>query len=139
MNHSHFGIYAIITNSKNQILLIKKARGPYCGMLDLPGGSPKDNELLEDCLLREVKEETGCDVISYQQIQAISSFFDYQNHKQENCRLLHIGIIYQAEISGDVKLDGDGEDSNGCVWCDIRSLNSQNITPFVIRALEFTN
>ena len=59
----HKGVYAIIKND-NQILLIKKARGPYTGLFDLPGGSPEKDEAPEQTLIREVKEETNCDVAS---------------------------------------------------------------------------
>lgn len=55
---SHLGVYAVITNAKNQILLIKKSRGPYKGMLDLPGGGPEFHETFEQTLEREVMEET---------------------------------------------------------------------------------
>lgn len=137
MLHSHFGIYAIITNSQNQILLIKKARGPYIDLLDLPGGSIEDFELLEDCLKREIKEETGCNIQDYQQLKTISSFFDYYDNKKINCRLRHIGVIYKVKINGNPRKDGDGEDSNGCVWLDIKSLESSKITPFVSWAIEF--
>ena len=59
--HSHFGVYAaIFRNKQREILLIKKARGPYTGRWDLPGGSPEINELLEETLIREIKEETDC-------------------------------------------------------------------------------
>jgi ADP-ribose pyrophosphatase YjhB (NUDIX family) len=138
MLHSHFGIYAIIANSNNQkILLIKKARGPYEGRFDLPGGSIENSELLEECLAREIKEETGCEIVNFKQIETISSFFDYQNSDQEDCHLRHIGVLYQAEISEVPKSHGDGEDSNGCIWRDINSLDSSNSTPFVLWAINY--
>jgi len=61
--HSHFGIYGCLKRDSS-ILLIKKARGPYEGMYDLPGGSPEQNETNEETFIREVKEETGLDVTS---------------------------------------------------------------------------
>ncbi len=44
---THIGIYAIITTN-NQILLIHKSRGPYAGLLDLPGGRPEFSENFEE-------------------------------------------------------------------------------------------
>ena len=40
VTRSHKGVYGIIRKG-NQILLIRKARGPYTGLYDLPGGSPE--------------------------------------------------------------------------------------------------
>ncbi len=37
MRHTHLGVYGFI-NKGNTCLLIKKARGPYINMFDLPGG-----------------------------------------------------------------------------------------------------
>ena len=66
-NHSnitktHFGIYGSIIKN-NKILLIKKARGPYTGLYDLPGGSPEPGESYRQTLAREIMEETGCTVV----------------------------------------------------------------------------
>lgn len=38
----HFGIYGIALNkNRDKILLVKKTRGPYTGLYDLPGGTPE--------------------------------------------------------------------------------------------------
>ena len=59
---THFGVYgSIIKNGK--ILLIKKARGPYTGLYDLPGGGQEKGESYLETLTREIMEETGCEVI----------------------------------------------------------------------------
>ncbi|MES2676715.1 MAG: NUDIX domain-containing protein [Pseudomonadota bacterium] len=136
MTHSHFGVYGIILNlDQTQILLIKKARGPYIGRYDLPGGSMESLELLEECLYREIKEETGCAVINASQIKAVSTLFHYNNGKKD-CTLRHIGVIYRAEIEGTPSATGDGEDSNGCVWHDIKSIDPDKVSPFLLLALD---
>ena len=58
MKHTHLGVYAIIRQNR-KFLLIKKARGPYTGMFDLPGGKIEFGETPEQTLVREVAEETG--------------------------------------------------------------------------------
>ena len=59
---SHLGIYAIIEKGQS-ILLVKKSRGPYQGMWDLPGGRPAHGETIFQTIQREVKEETGIQLI----------------------------------------------------------------------------
>ncbi|MBZ2197381.1 NUDIX domain-containing protein [Ruania sp. N2-46] len=53
------GIYGIWSNPQGRVVLIRKARGPYVGLLDLPGGSPEPGESPEETLRRELVEECG--------------------------------------------------------------------------------
>jgi 8-oxo-dGTP diphosphatase len=45
-----------------RILLIRRGREPFKGMWGVPGGRIEDDETAEQCLVREMKEETGLDV-----------------------------------------------------------------------------
>lgn len=129
--HSHFGVYAVIVDEPGEkILLIKKARGPYTGLLDLPGGSPEDQELLEETLIREVAEETGGNVIAMSQIGADSVLYPYG--AESDARVLrHIGVFYEAAVEGVTIGQGDGEDSLGARWFTIADLMADKVTPFV--------
>jgi len=49
---------AVILMGEN-VVLIKRKNEPYRGMYALPGGFLEDGETLEECVLREVKEETA--------------------------------------------------------------------------------
>lgn len=127
----HFGVYALIESDCGEnILLIKKARGPYKGLLDLPGGTPETHEILEQTLCREVREETGLDVEHCQQYKTLSSLFEF---KEENTNkvLRHIGVLYHAQTSGQLNFLGDDEDSNGPVWVKKSDILSRDVTPFV--------
>ncbi|HYK65349.1 MAG TPA: NUDIX hydrolase [Patescibacteria group bacterium] len=57
------GVHGVIAN-RGRILLLKRApRMSYrAGSWDLPGGHLATGETFEDCLLREIKEETSLDV-----------------------------------------------------------------------------
>jgi 8-oxo-dGTP diphosphatase len=57
------GVHGVIAN-RGRILVLRRAeRMPYRpGSWDLPGGHLAIDENFEQCLLREVKEETGLDV-----------------------------------------------------------------------------
>ena len=59
----HSGAYGVLTNALgSEILLIRKSRGPYTGLLDLPGGQIEPGESPEDAVRREFAEETGLDI-----------------------------------------------------------------------------
>jgi 8-oxo-dGTP diphosphatase len=46
-----------------RILLIKRAAEPFKGMWAVPGGRIEDDETAEECLVREMQEETGLRVM----------------------------------------------------------------------------
>lgn len=54
---------AIIPYSDHKILLIKRNTIPFKGYWALPGGRMDPGETVEQTIVREVKEETGLDVI----------------------------------------------------------------------------
>lgn len=134
--HSHFGVYGLIYNKENDsILVIKKMRGPYTGMYDLPGGSPEIEELLEETLVREIKEETSCDVTEQTQIGGVSAIFEYEKDGNP-WALRHLGVLFKAKITGTPREDSDGEDAGGCVWLPVKELEEYEVTPFVRIAIE---
>lgn len=55
------GARAILRDQEGRILLIRRRHSNYWGM---PAGSQELGESILDCVQREVKEETGLDVIS---------------------------------------------------------------------------
>lgn len=130
----HFGIYGILIRDK-KILLIKKARGPYTGLYDLPGGSQEEGESYLDTLKREIMEETGCEVVKAENERFKSIIFsDFTENSGEKGVLQHSAVLYDVEIKGKPKTTGDGLDSNGAVWVDIKGLNANNATPYALMA-----
>lgn len=128
---THIGVYALIKDQGN-ILVIKKARGPYAGKYDLPGGSFEYGESATETLIREVKEETGLVVKGYKLEDIFTCVVEYQDVNGDESSMHHIGIIYSVMVkNGELKLVGDGEDSNGAEWHAIESINLDMYSPFV--------
>lgn len=133
----YIGVYGIILN-EGKILLIKKARGPYKGMYDLPGGGVEYGESFEKTLGREFFEETGLEIKSPKFIQNNQFTVEYKNSKGEECGIHHIGIYYSVELKGDnnIKTGADGEDSLGAEYIDINKLPDIEISPIARPVIE---
>ncbi len=131
---TYFGVYGSIIRGE-QILVIKKARGPYTGLFDLPGGSPEADETVEQTLIREIKEETNCDVLSINNKQENTIIFsDFTKDSGETGVLEHSAIIFDVDIKGKPSTLGDGLDSNGALWVNIAELTTNNATPLLLIA-----
>lgn len=89
---------ALIINNQNEILL-----GLSNNTFQFPGGHLEENETLEDCIIREVKEETGMDISNYSltPFLKISYFHKNYNHTHKNRR----NDLYYFLINCDLKYD----------------------------------
>lgn len=132
----HVGAYGFIINN-DEIALIKKARGGYTGLLDLPGGGIEHEETPVEALHRELMEEAGVTVIKEEIIGATSRTFKWQVNDDLTEALHHIGLLYKVEVKEKkLKEEADGIDSNGCNYYKISELKKEEITPFTIEGLE---
>ena len=129
------GCYGFIINDK-KIALIKKSRGGYKGLLDLPGGGLEFGETPEETLKRELMEEAGVEVTDYKLLTVASARIKWHDDEY-NEDLQQIGILYKVELKDYiVKEYGDGLDSNGCSFYDIEKLSQSEITPFTLEGLQ---
>ena len=135
--HTHVGAYAIISNGK-EILLILKARGGYASKLDLPGGGIEHTETPNEALAREVGEEAGLTVLDYSLLDAISANICWKVKDDFYEDLHHIGIIYLVnKYNGNVKTTSDGLDSLGAKWYKISDLDLDKLSPFAKYAVNY--
>jgi 8-oxo-dGTP diphosphatase len=83
------GINQIILNEKNEILLgcrkQKYGEGTYC----LPGGKLRVGETFEQCVVREVKEETGL-IVKESDIEVIN----ISNYSKER-HFIQVGVLVE--------------------------------------------
>lgn len=52
---------AAIVFDRDKILLIKRTKEPWSGLWHFPGGHVDEDEIPQDAVIRELKEETGLD------------------------------------------------------------------------------
>lgn len=132
VTRTHKGIYGYISQGDKVMLIVKK-RGPYTGMYDLPGGSPETGETEAETLKREIKEETGCDLQSYDnRRQKMVVFDDFTEDDGRAGCLVHTGVLFDCKVAGTPDKTISDLDSNGAVWINKSTLNHKNATPFVL-------
>ena len=137
--NTYIGVYALIKKG-DEALFIKKARGPYTGKWDLPGGGFEFGESPEETLKREIKEETGLDVSSYRLLNVLSNTVTYKKTSGEEVTMHHIGVLYSVEVDSDsegLKDYADGEDSLGAEWLPIASISEEGFSPFANRVEQY--
>ena len=135
--HTHIGSYGIITNNR-QIVLIKKTRGGYTGLLDLPGGGIEHTENPDEALKREIMEEVGININNHKLLTILSNNITWNIRDNYYEDLHHLGIIYLVRaINDNIKTEPDGIDSNGANWYDINDININELTPFAKYAVEY--
>lgn len=137
---SHFGVYALIFNDKmDSVLLIKKALGCYKGLHDLPGGGPEPHENLDETLVREVFEETGCYITEHAQLGAFSALFPFIETDGLPMTMRHLAAIYVAKVSGNPIGFTEKNSNSQCVWMPLKDITAENTVPLARLALEKHN
>jgi 8-oxo-dGTP diphosphatase len=128
----HLGIYTIIEKGQS-ILLVKKSRGPYRGMWDLPGGRPAHGETILQTLQREVREETGIELIDVTPYQNQAFVVEYKD-EEETISLHHTCLIYKA-----IQFDSshfqeriNEEDVSRCAWIETHQLTHLPLSKVVL-------
>ena len=84
---------AIILNSKNEMLVARRAKEPAKGTLDLVGGFVDMYETIEEGMRREIKEETGLDVGEIQYLYSSPNQYLYSGmyvHTLDADFLVHV-------------------------------------------------
>jgi len=141
VNKIYLGVYGIYLQD-DQVLVIKKARGPYVGKYDLPGGGLNFEETVDRCLERELFEETNTQVLN----KVLVGINEYQcRYTKEDGTLKdfhHLGIYYKVNLLiKDLKTTPDGQDSNGAIFIPISDLTNENTStislPMIKKSFEF--
>ena len=108
---------AIILNSRNEMLVVRRAKDPAKGTLDLVGGFVDMYETLEEGMRREIKEETGLDVDKLEYLYSSPNQYLYSG-------------MYVHTLDADflVRVDDDvqpkaGDDAAECLWIPIDQVN----------------
>lgn len=124
----HVGVYGIAIRG-GHILMIKKSRGPYTGMYDLPGGRIEEGETKEVALHREFIEEVGCTIQAVVFLSDYEDSLEFVNVKDNKVSFHHFGSYYKVTLSDgcEIKTTPDEHDSLGAEWVSIQDIQDEKI------------
>ena len=139
MEYKHLGVYGLVIKEE-EVLLIKKAVGPYKGKLDLPGGTVNFGERPNETLIREFDEETGLALTDYSLFDVDSVKFLYKEN-DKSIMVHHVGIFYKIlgydnDIKENISVDLVNDDSLGAGFYKISSLRKKDLSKIAILELE---
>ena len=139
MEYKHLGVYGLVIKEE-EVLLIKKAVGPYKGKLDLPGGTVNFGERPNETLIREFDEETGLAITDYSLFDVDSVNFLYKEN-DKSIMVHHVGIFYKIlgyenDIKENISVDLVNDDSLGAGFYKISSLRKRDLSKIAILELE---
>lgn len=111
------------------IALIKRGRMPGAGLWALPGGFLDQGENLEDCVIREIKEETNIKFTGTDEVAAIlrrnikrKKEFDHPNRSERGRTITHAYLIDLGE--GPLPALRAGDDASEAHWVPLADLGS---------------
>lgn len=138
VRETRIGAYGICIED-GRILLIRKARGPYTGLFDLPGGGIEFGEAPADAVVREFLEETGVAV----HVGGIAGVFHRHctfvaDSGDKHIEQHHMGFLYRVAPVGPGRAPStapDGLDSLGALWLPLEEARPELISPLVVEGL----
>jgi ADP-ribose pyrophosphatase YjhB (NUDIX family) len=99
------GSTVLVFNNKNELLLNLRSDSNDWG---IPGGGKEINETLEECAIRELKEETNLDTSDLELVTVLSGkdyYYKYPNDDEVDCVI----TLYQVKnYTGNLNIN-DGE------------------------------
>lgn len=78
----------------DELLLVRRARAPRAGFWDTIGGFVDPGETAEECVRREVREETGCELGALVPLGTFASTYGETGRRT-------LGIAFACALSGD--------------------------------------
>lgn len=130
----HFGVYGLVFNTeKTKILLVKKSRGPYTNLFDLPGGTPVAGESLIQTLYREFLEEVGVKPVKISDWQNLD-FKVEKSSTGEAINFHHKASVCKCNLDPTKVKNIVDEDVLGVEWVDINKTG--RMSNLVLEALK---
>ncbi len=109
---------AFILNDRIELLVVRRAKEPAKGTLDLPGGFCDMYETVEEGMRREIKEETGLDVGEMQYLFSSPNVYEYSGMGVHT-----LDMDFLVRVCGDVAAIHAADDAAEALWIPVDKVN----------------
>lgn len=118
-------VTAAIIKDNDKYLICQRGADDECSLLwEFPGGKLEEGETLEECIIREIKEELDLDI----KVQGIfTTSIYYFNHKE-----IYFTVYNAVIVAGQMKLNVH----NDVRWVGLNELNKYTFMPADIEFVE---
>jgi NADH pyrophosphatase NudC (nudix superfamily) len=110
---------AFIVNDKDELLVTRRAKEPAKGMLDLAGGFCDMDENAEEGITREVKEETGLEIIHTDYLFSLPNIYLYSGIKIHT-----MDLFFLCNVKDDRKIMAM-DDAAECFWMPMDDIHTE--------------
>lgn len=129
---------AFILNARQELLVVRRAKEPAKGTLDLPGGFVDMYETAEEGMRREIMEETGLKVQKLQYLFSSPNVYLYSGMGVHT-----IDMDYLVRVKDNMEVHA-ADDAAECLWIPLCEVNPDefgltSIRNAVIRFLKSVN
>ena len=111
---------AFILNSKRELLVVRRAKEPQKGTLDLPGGFVDNEETAEQGMIREIKEETGLTANTVEYLFSIPNIYRYSGMDIHT-----LDLFFLCHVEDDA-LPQAADDAAECFWIPVADVCPQD-------------
>jgi len=128
------GVGAVVFDDDGRILLVRRGQEPLLGEWSLPGGMLELGERIEDGIRREVREETGLDVVP----EEIVTVFDHIAPTEDSVRIRfhYVLIDYRCRLlGGTLQSASDATDARWVTWDELNGHGPFSVRPFTLSVI----
>jgi mutator protein MutT len=123
------GAAAVVIDDRGRVLLIRRGQAPDAGEWSIPGGAVELGEPIEAALRREIREETGLDVVVGEFLEA----YERIERDDAGVRFHFVILDYRCTAAGGTLRAGD--DAAEAAWADPADLDRYAVADSVRRVI----
>ncbi|MBR6826611.1 MAG: NUDIX domain-containing protein [Prevotella sp.] len=107
-------------DGQRELLIVRRAKEPSKGTLDLPGGFVDMDETAEEGMLREIREETGLTMTACRYLFSLPNLYTYSGMDIHT-----LDMFYLCE-AGEEAQPQAADDAEACQWVNLQDLRPED-------------